>query len=107
MGANSKQTVQHYPALSQALSQAQRYESQLVLAERISATISDDNMCILGKVKTSVNGICIPANTEISITGTTNQSFHDCNVLVEAADVSVPEGLVIIPSVDKIRQGTI
>ena len=99
----SKQQT-HSPALSQAL---QRYESQLVLAERISATISDDNMCILGKVKTSVNGICIPANTEISITGTTNQSFHDCTVLVEAADVSVPEGLVIIPSVDKIRQGTI
>ena len=98
IGANSRHTVQHYPKHSRDMNHL------------LNGSLQQYQMIICvswGKVKTSVNGNGIPANTEISITGTTNQSFHDSTVLVETADVSAPEGLVIIPSVDKIKQGNI
>ncbi len=98
------QQIMLNPILSEAV---HRYEAQLILSEQISAKVTDGDTDVLGMMKTSSNGICIPANTEMSITGTTNQSLQNHMVLIESADVPLPDGLVIVPSIDNVTRGTV
>ena len=102
MHANWKSTSDHAFAAA-----VHRYEAQIILSEQISSKMSDDDTGVLGMMKTSVNGICIPANTEMSITGTTNQSLQDHPVLIEPADVPLPDGLLVIPAIDNVNRGTV
>jgi hypothetical protein len=85
----------------------QQYEAQVALSERISAKIIEKETDLIGVVKSTIHDVHIPANTEMSVVRTTNQQFNDHMVLVEPSDFPIPEGLVIVPSVDKIHKGTV
>ena len=92
------------PVLSEAV---QQYKSQLILTERISAVVNKKNTDVLGIAKTRNGPILVPANTSTSVVCTTRQLIDGCTVLIEPTSTHLTQGLVVFPSLDKVKDGTI
>ena len=94
--------------LPQELSNAvQKYEEHLVLSETISVKGTQSESNVIGMVKTNKNKLIIPANSEISICGTTRHLKDDYTVLVEPSSAPLPEGLLIYPTLSKVKKGMV
>ena len=110
IGANVMEQLYKHPIkeLSPEVSQAlERYEQQLILCEQLSAETEKNKSEILGTVKTTRQHLTIPANTELSITCNTRQHIDGYTVLIEPLDTNLPHGLVLYPTLDKVRQGQV
>jgi hypothetical protein len=94
------------PVLSEAV---QQYKTQLVLMERISAVVYKNNIesDVLGIAKTREGPILVPANTSTVIVCTTRQQIDGYTVLIEPSSTQLTQGLVVLPSLDKVKEGTI
>ena len=84
-----------------------KYEEQLVLSENISAKVINEDTQSIGKVKTPHGRLTIPANSEVTISGTTRQDIENCTVLVEPPLFSTPHGLIVYPTLDKVKNGMV
>jgi len=90
--------------LAQELSSVvHKYEEHFGLSESINAKGIQNESNIIGMVKTK-NSLIIPANSEISICGTTRHLMDNHTVLVEPSSAPLPEGLLIYPILSKVKR---
>jgi hypothetical protein len=92
------------PELHEAV---KRYEQQITLSEMVSAETVKKDSDILGTVKTIKGTLNIPANTEISIICNTRRNIDDYTVLVDPSQTALPQGLLVYPTLDKVRHGKV
>ena len=92
------------PLLSQEL---QKYEAQLASYEKIEAELESKSTDILGQVKSKGARTVIPSNSETILFGTTRHFISDYHVLVEPTDATLPEGLIIYPTLSKVNNGLV
>lgn len=77
----------------------------LATCEKISTILKDRE--IIGRVKVGKDRITIPAHTDMAVLGTTRRDINDSVVLVEPCDNCLPTGLLVNPTLAKVRDGKV
>jgi hypothetical protein len=82
------------------------FEMKVTAYNSIKDELNRKETDILGLVKTTPK-LLIPAETGLTISGTTRQLPSGYQVLVEPVNSSLPPGLIVYPSVSKVERGRV
>ena len=94
--------------LSQSMAEEiERYVVQTTMSEQISAEQEMKGTEVLGMVKTTRGRIQIPAESEVTLSGTTRHLPNGFVVAVEPTETILPAGLVVCPTLCKVYKGKV